>query len=78
MNNLTKNSKEQILNYIKSMNIIVTDEKSLLEALNNTCVYDDNLSVEENLSLYVEGDANLFVDEAVSANDILNSIGKQV
>ena len=77
MENLTQNSKEQILNYIKSMNIIITDENSLLVALDNTCIYNDNLSVEDDEPMYVESDNdNLFVDEAISADKILSSIGK--
>lgn len=79
MNNLTENSKKSIVDYIKSMGIIVTNKELLMSTLDNACVYDEDIAVEADEPLYVDNEKNvLFVDEPISADEILNSIGKRV
>lgn len=79
MNNLTENSKKSIVDYIKSMGIIVTNKELLMSTLDKACVYDEDIAVEADEPLYVDNKKNvLFVDEPISADEILNSIGKRV
>ena len=80
MENLTKNSKKSIIDYIKSIGIIITNEQLLMETLDETCIYDNNIIVEPNEEpLYIDNENDtLFVDEPISADEILNSIGKKV
>ena len=79
MENLTKNSKKSIIDYIKSIGIIITNEQLLMETLDETCIYDNNIIVEPNEPLYIDNENDtLFVDEPISADEILNSIGKKV
>ena len=79
MNNLTENSKKSIVDYIESIGIVITNKELFMNTLDQTCIYDDNIVVEQNEPLYVDNNENvLAVDEPISANEILNSIGKRV
>lgn len=79
MNTLKESSKQEIVNYIESMGMMITDKEILFDALDSTCTYSTDINVEEDDSLYVDSaEESVFVDEAIPANEILQSIGKRI